>query len=121
MLKTNPFTGLGIKPRIPEIVEQHPIGSHSTLLGYYVKCGVFYGTFVLIIYIKLFYEYLKKMFNYCFGLSLFNSKNFFFSNFFILIIIASLFEDFDAYELVPFLFGVVLWIYYREILKKSKT
>lgn len=121
MLKTNPFTGLGIKPRIPEIVEQHPIGSHSTLLGYYVKCGVFYGTFVLIIYIKLFYEYLKKMFNYCFGLSLFNKKNFYFSNFFIMIIIASLFEDFDAYELVPFLFGIVLWIYYKEILKKNKT
>lgn len=119
MINTNPITGLGIKPKIQEL-NVYPLGSHSTLIGYFVKCGVICGSLVLFVYLKTLFNYIKLMMNYAFGKLKFDNKKFFFSNFFIMIVLASLFEDFDAYELVPFLFGIVVWVYYKEILKDSK-
>jgi len=42
MTQTNLLFGTGIKPRLPDIANgKLPVGSHSTIIGYIVKNGIF--------------------------------------------------------------------------------
>ena len=42
-----------------------------------------------------------------------NPKRLYLFSSFVAILIALIFEDLDAYELMPFYFGIILWQFYR--------
>lgn len=106
-LRQNPFTGLGIKPKSELFYNTIPIGSHSSLIGYFVKSGILAGMMYLVFQLFLIFDFIfyyvkgimgkpivfndlrfKLMLNILFGLFLF--------------------DDMDAYEPVAFFTGYVV-------------
>lgn len=117
--RTNPIFGIGSKPKLAEVVGGTlPVGSHSALIGSYVKHGI---VAFAIIFFLFFYIFFVSFLNTILGLSKYFrgyglKKNFLFSLWCLpLISIAFLSEDFDAYELIPFFFGILLFFYTRNL------
>ena len=113
MLEVNPIFGLGLKPLIPEIADKYPVGSHSTPWGYIIKCGIAGGGLVLIFYLKMILKYLLYLFKLVFSDMPLNHRNFYTFSSFIVVLVASFFEDMDALEIMPFYFGMLLWQFFR--------
>lgn len=99
-INRNIFLGLGIKPKFIEI-SLYPIGSHSTWLGYFVRCGLAGGLFSLI---ALLFVLANTI------LSFVKAKGRIFSLWWALsmLILVYSFEDMDAYEPNSFLFGLIV-------------
>lgn len=108
MIKENIFFGLGIKPKIPlETGFPYPLGSHSTLIGYFVKTGLVGGTYIFLGYLWAVIQYIHQLYRFIIGIE-FSFILFYKWTAFMLILLASLSEDFDAFELIPFYFGSLL-------------
>ena len=105
MLKESPFIGIGIKPRMPDILGIYPMGSHSTLNTIFYKTGILGGLVFLYIYLKTFLKRIKKIFN---GWLSKDRELIYISVSQLLFLIAILFEDLDADEFYAFCFGLVL-------------
>lgn len=112
MIETNPILGIGIKPRLPEVIGvPFPLGSHSTIWGYIIKCGIVGALFMLIFIGIPFFRYVEMMILQLFSKNKFNEQKFFILNSVVIVIIALGMEDLDAFEILPLYFGVILWIY----------
>jgi hypothetical protein len=111
MLSESPIIGIGIKPKIPEILGIYPMGSHSTINTFFYKTGVLGGIIFMIIYLK---SLIRKVF-----LTLNKYiKSDYFSVFIyvsqILILLAIIFDDLDSDELYAFCFGLLMGIRNNE-------
>jgi hypothetical protein len=113
MIETNPIFGLGLKPLIPEVADKYPVGSHSTPWGYIIKCGLVGGGVILFFYLKVILKYILYLFKLVFSDTKLNHEKFYHYSSFFVILIASFFEDLDAFEIMPFYFGIILWQFYR--------
>lgn len=111
MLKTNLYTGIGLKPFVSSIPDL-PLGSHSTLIGYYTKNGILIGTLYLIFNLYIFMQFIYIFF--IFILKKTNHKNFYINYVVLSILIIYLFEDLDSYEINSLLTGIVLGIYFKN-------
>jgi len=103
MTQTNILFGLGLKPRL-DVIKDLPIGSHSTLIGYFVKNGLIGGSYILIGYIFLSIYTFKTLLLKKYA----KNKMYVFSLFFLSIIF--IFEDMDSYEFVAFLTGILIYL-----------
>lgn len=102
MLHENILFGIGLKPKV-DIIKDLPIGSHSALIGYFVKNGILGGFFFLIGYLYVVYKFFFSLF-----LKRYKKKDYYvFSVFFLSIIY--LFEDLDSYEFTAFLSGILIF------------
>jgi len=112
-LEVNPFTGLGIKPVLPYIID-FPLGSHSTFFGYVIKCGALGLAFVIMYFTWLLIKTLLYTYSTLSGKSTLKIL----LGFYILLIITMVlcFEDIDAYALNAFLCGMIL----GEILRNER-
>lgn len=115
--KTNPVFGLGIKPINEEILGglPYPIGSHSTLTGTFVKSGLLGGLLLVIFYLFLMGKWIKILFQNLFTSIKFEPGLFYVSMSVIMVIFASVFEDIDAYELVPLYLGMLLFLFKEKL------
>lgn len=113
MLEVNPFFGLGLKPIIPELAGSYPVGSHSTPNGYLIKCGLLGGGLIILAYLFIFTKYCIYLFKLIFSNLTLNRKQLYLKSSFVALLIASFFEDLDAFELLPFYFGMLIWQYFR--------
>lgn len=113
MLDINPFFGLGMKPIIPELADKYPLGSHSTPWGYIIKCGLIGGGIILLTYVSIIVKYLIYLFELTFTDKKLNPQRLYLFSSFVAVLIALIFEDLDAYELMPFYFGILVWQFYR--------
>jgi hypothetical protein len=109
MLNNNVLLGIGYKPKFGDF----PMGSHSSFIGFFFKHGLIgliiisFVYFILIknffvsllFYKKYFYKTYMKVGLFCLG-------------------IIFLFEDYDAYELIPFFTGIL--VYYSFYNKKKR-
>lgn len=112
MMNTNPYFGLGVKPRLPEIIGvPYPLGSHSAIWGYIIKSGMAGALFMLIFIGIPIFRYLEMLMLQLFTRILFNNLRFFILNAIIIIIISLAMEDLDSFEILPFYFGIFLWVY----------
>ena len=107
-----PFLGLGIKPKLDYIAKgELPIGSHSNLIGYFVKTGIIGFPFFLIVFCYFIfnpvYVFIKS--------SLKKARIGVFDNFTLIstsfLFIILLFEDIDASEINCFLTGIIIYAY----------
>lgn len=112
MLDTNPFFGIGIKPRLPDVIGvPYPVGSHSAIWGYIIKCGLVGAIFMLIFIAIPVYKYMEMVILQLFSKKPFNKLNFFILSSSLIVIVALGMEDLDAFEILPLYFGMLLWIY----------
>lgn len=117
MLDTNPIFGLGIKPRLPEIIGvPYPLGSHSTIWGYIIKCGLFGAIFMFIFISIPVFRFIEMLLLQLFTRRSFDYKHFFILSSTMIVIISLGLEDMDAFEILPFYFGMFLWIYNNSYL-----
>ena len=61
-LEHNPITGLGYKPRIPELLHI-PIGSHSSIISMFTKGGSVALLMLALIYASLIWKIVRSGFN----------------------------------------------------------
>lgn len=116
MMQTNPYFGLGIKPRLPEVIGvPYPLGSHSAIWGYVVKSGLAGALFMLLFIGIPMFRYFEMLMLQLFTKRTFNPLSFFIFNATIIIIISLAMEDLDSFEILPFYFGVFLWVYDRRV------
>lgn len=116
MMQTNPYFGLGIKPRLPEVIGvPYPLGSHSAIWGYIVKSGLAGALFMLLFIGIPMFRYFEMLMLQLFTKRTFNPLSFFIFNATIIIIISLAMEDLDSFEILPFYFGVFLWVYDRRV------
>lgn len=112
MMETNPIFGIGIKPRLPDLIGlPYPLGSHSTLWGYIIKCGLVGFLFVLVFVTVPLYRYFRTIILQILTKVPFDKQDFFIQSSFLIVIIALSMEDLDAFETLPLYFGMILWIY----------
>lgn len=108
----NPILGLGLKPKVQGIANgELPIGSHSTLLGYFIKNGILGGTCALFFYCYLIYISFKRLGELIFTKKVYYKTAFTINIGMVLILTSLLFDDFDSLEIVPFYFGILLFIF----------
>jgi hypothetical protein len=107
MLNENMFFGLGLKPRI-DLIQDLPIGSHSTIIGYFVKNGIIGGIFFLLSYLYIFSYFVKSIFFRKYK----NKHHYQIAMFFLSIVY--IFEDLDAFEFVSFLTGILIYLAYIQ-------
>lgn len=120
MFEINPVLGLGLKPVILEF-SVYPLGSHSTLIGYYVKCGLLGGTLVLFGYLYSIHKATMYYMNvFVKSIFKFEHNQFFCISSFMLILIISLIEDFDAYEPIMLFSGMIIFYFKQSISNMSK-
>jgi hypothetical protein len=111
MIKNNIVFGLGLKPRIPELLNlPYPIGSHSTLLGYFIKNGLLGGLYMLLLYLLYVVYYLASIIRMLKTKHAWSTFSFYINTVFLILLVMSLTEDLDVFELIPFFIGIVLWI-----------
>lgn len=104
-LETNPYTGLGMKP-FYYTVPNFPLGSHSTFIGYVVKCGALGFVFCLLYLLWLAQKLITSSINaFWKGRQFTEFRGFWMLACFTLVMF---FEDIDAYALNAFLFGCFL-------------
>lgn len=112
MLEVNPIFGLGVKPYMPDYLGvPYPVGSHSSLLGYFVKNGLVGGLFVLSGYIYLFATFFHYLFKLLLTKATLHKKKFLIAVGTLALLLSSLFEDFDAFEPIMYFFGIILYLY----------
>lgn len=113
----SPVFGLGIKPIDREILGglPYPIGSHSTIVGSFVKSGLIGGLLLLLFYISLISKWIKLIFQFLLTSIKFNKDVFYTSICIMTILIASFFEDIDAYELIPLYLGMLLYLFREKL------
>jgi O-antigen ligase len=112
MWETNPLLGIGIKPKMPELIHgPYPVGSHSTIWGYVIKCGLVGALFMFVLIAIPVYKFMEMMVLQLFYRTPFNRQTFFILSSTIIIIIALAMEDLDTFEILPLYFGIFLWIY----------
>lgn len=106
-LQDNPFTGLGLKPRPEIFYGEFPVGSHSTMLGYFVKSGILAGACYLIFHLYLF---VNLGVNFIKGLQgrLKDFAKFKFQIIVNFVFILFLFDDMDSYEPIGFYTGYLI-------------
>lgn len=101
MMNYNFILGLGLKPKIPELLD-FPVASHSSVIGYIVRSGIVGAVFVLSVYllfiINLLTFILKKEYS--------RKEKYLVAICGLLLIY--IFEDFDAYELTTFFTGILV-------------
>ncbi|MEQ9116807.1 O-antigen ligase family protein [Fulvivirga sp.] len=121
-LDTNFILGLGIKPILPGIVSfQYPVGSHSTLLGYFIKNGMIGGALVLTLYVSAFYFSLRYFANTFFkSVYKYNHRDFFLVSSFLCLLIISLAEDLDSYEPIMLFVGILLYNFKKALFSHKK-
>ena len=105
MINENILFGLGLKPKL-ELIKELPIGSHSTLIGYFVKNGIIGGLYFLIGYIFIIYKFILSLFSYHY------TKKIYYKFAVFSLSIIFIFEDLDAYEFVAFLSGILIYFAY---------
>ncbi len=118
MLHINPVFGLGMKPRLlTNLGLPYPVGSHSTVIGYFVKNGFIGGLFILTGYLIVFLKYglyliqiIRKNIN-------FDRVTFFLQSVFVIILFMTFSEDLDAYEVMMFYLGMALYVYWAMSIK----
>ena len=110
MLQTNPIIGVGIKPFIEDLTMggHYPLGSHSTLIGYFFKNGLLGGIYILCGYLFIFARFIVYIIQFSFFSKIFERSRFLLEASFVLIVISSLLEDFDAYEPIMLYFGILI-------------
>ena len=112
MMDVNPLFGLGIKPYLPEVIGvPFPLGSHSTIWGYVVKCGMVGAVFMLVLVGVPIFRYMEMLVLQLFSKNKFNEQKFFILSSVVIVIIALGMEDLDAFEILPLYFGMIVWIY----------
>lgn len=112
MMEVNPIFGLGIKPYLPEVIGvPFPLGSHSTIWGYVVKCGLVGIIFMLFLVGAPIFRYMEMLVLQLFSKNKFNEQKFFILSSIVIVIIALGMEDLDAFEILPLYFGMIVWIY----------
>lgn len=115
MTQTNLLFGTGIKPRLPDIANgKLPVGSHSTIIGYIVKNGIFGLILILIVYASLFGLTLYSIYYFIFK-KFKGGNSFFLVTCTFLISIIFITDDFDSYELMPLFFGILIYFYERDL------
>ena len=112
MWSQNPIFGTGIKPIMKkELGIPYPLGSHSALVGAFVRFGLIGGIILLTFYILIIFSYIFYLINVLSNKkSLMNNKHFFLRSSTVLISLLFLTEDFDAIENIPFLTGACVGI-----------
>lgn len=110
MMQVNPFTGLGLKPYV-ESIPNLPLGSHSSLIGYFTKNGLFVGLLYLLFNLYLLFQFISTFIFYLLGKV--EYKQFYLSYIAISTFIIFLFEDLDAYEINSLLTGIVLGLLFK--------
>jgi len=112
MIENNLVFGLGLKPRLNDLLGlPYPIGSHSTLIGYFVKNGLLGGFYILIIYLIFPIYYLASLINMVRTKYSWNNYKFYINTILLLLLVMSLTEDIDVFELIPFFIGMILWMF----------
>lgn len=115
MIDTSPWIGLGMKPKLEYVTHNvYPIGSHSTIIGYFVKCGLLGGSIFLLGYLTCFVKYFKNLINAFFHKAKLNHERFVINSYFLIILMATFMEDLDVIETIPFFFGSALWFFTRN-------
>ena len=110
MAETNLIMGVGIKPYIHELTRggHYPLGSHSTLLGYFFKTGILGGTIILSAYIFTFFRYLVFNIKLFFTKKKYYMRSVLLETTLILALTISILEDFDSYEIIMLYFGFLI-------------
>lgn len=107
MLENNFLLGIGIKPYIPEISREYPVGSHSSAIGYIVKNGVLGAIFVLCLYAYVFSNFVIYFLSVILRKLPFDKGRLITKLAIALLFIIYLLEDFDAYEPIAFYTGAL--------------
>lgn len=111
----NPILGLGLKPKVDQIAEGSlPIGSHSTLLGYFIKNGIMGGIIALFFYTYLIAKAGMRLWTLILTKMTYSVQKLVLNVGVIAILTSLLFDDLDAFEVVPFYFGFLLWSFKNE-------
>jgi len=105
LVNQSPIIGIGIKPKIPEILGIYPFGSHSTLNTILFKTGFLGGIIFLWIYFKTLLKRIKGMVS---GFLAKDNERLFIAFSQALFLFAILFDDLDSDEFYAFCFGVVM-------------
>ncbi|MEQ8478621.1 MAG: O-antigen ligase family protein [Fulvivirga sp.] len=121
-LDTNFIFGLGVKPILPDIMSfSYPVGSHSTLLGYFVKNGILGGALALTLYISALYYSIKYYVNTFFvSVYKYKHRDFFLVSSFLFLLIISLGEDLDSYEPIMLFVGILLFHFKKALFCHKK-
>jgi hypothetical protein len=110
-MENGPLFGLGLKPILPNLNIPYPLGSHSTYIGYFTKCGLIGFTFIAGAVLYVSGGYIKSLIHSFHRSSMFERIRFYRYSSFILILVALILEDLDSYELLTFVFGMNLWMF----------
>ena len=105
MLAESPIIGIGIKPKLPEILGIYPLGSHSTINTFFFKTGILGGLVFLVLYFKSLLKRLRGLIKGFLGKD-YERMYIYFSQ--ILFLLAIVFDDVDSDEFYAFCFGLVL-------------
>jgi hypothetical protein len=109
-LDHNAIFGLGLKPKVAEIADgELPIGSHSTLLGYFIKNGLLGGLVASFFYLYFLITAAGRI-----TLLILTKRNYttqkLVLNLGVIFTLGTLlFDDLDAFELIPFYFGFLIY------------
>lgn len=122
LLNTNFILGLGIKPVLPGIMSfPYPVGSHSTLLGYFIKNGILGGILVLTLYLNAFFFSIKYYINiFIVSVYKYNHLDFFIVTSFLCLLLISLSEDLDGYEPIMLFVGILLYHFKKTLFSYKK-
>lgn len=112
--RTNFLFGLGLKPFVDTIASgELPVGSHSTLIGYFIKNGVVGGLLALFFYVKLVTKAVQMIVTTFLNKRGPDGVRLELSMGVLAVITVSFFDDLDAYELLPFYFGIMVNFLYN--------
>lgn len=103
-LDTNLLFGIGLKPYVNGM--NYPLGSHSTILGAFMKFGLIGGSMLLFLYILLLFSVLSKLFTMF--ISNFKHNELIIHYTLLALLIILWIEDIDALELNALLVGIVI-------------
>ena len=115
--ETAPIIGLGIKPILPEVLQgmKYPVGSHSSILGFFVKSGIVGGLTSIVLMIIPVVKWVKYIWKCTFKNGNFNCDRIFSSFSFILLLSSLMVEDIDAYMLTALYFGMMLFLFKETV------
>ena len=113
VMDRSPIFGMGHKPYVQEIPD-YPLGSHSSLVGYFFKNGFVGLFFVLSFYFFLMISTIMRFFRLIVSSKHVGANELSFKSSLVLLLVSVvfLFEDLDAFELNALLFGFIVGLFF---------